>query len=199
MWPLHMALAAIWAHDLQNAARFIAAVRDMPNTPGWARWAVPWLGALVAEQGGDEGLAVSLLNESVEAFNEELPLYRAHVLADLARLLRNGSQDSVAPSGRAEDIYRSLGASPYLSRAEFSPETSGASAATDDVFSPLSDRERDVATLVIEGLSYAQISRELFITRATVGFHLGRIYAKTGVASRHELVDVAHRNSVPSR
>jgi len=63
----------------------------------------------------------------------------------------------------------------------------------------LSDRERAVATLLVGGLSYAQISRELFITRATVGFHLGRIYAKTGVASRHELVDVAHQNPAFAR
>jgi DNA-binding CsgD family transcriptional regulator len=36
-------------------------------------------------------------------------------------------------------------------------------------------------------LSYQQIARELFITRSTVGFHLSNIYAKAGVASRHEL------------
>lgn len=53
--------------------------------------------------------------------------------------------------------------------------------------SSLTDRERPIATLLLEGLSYAQIGRELFITRSTVSFHLTRIYAKTGTTSRHEL------------
>jgi DNA-binding CsgD family transcriptional regulator len=39
-------------------------------------------------------------------------------------------------------------------------------------------------------MSYAQIARELFITRSTVGFHLSRIYAKTGTTSRHELSEL---------
>jgi DNA-binding CsgD family transcriptional regulator len=58
------------------------------------------------------------------------------------------------------------------------------------VFSLLSERERDVAALVVRGMSYAQIARELFITRSTVAFHLSRIYAKTGTGTRHELSDL---------
>jgi DNA-binding CsgD family transcriptional regulator len=63
-----------------------------------------------------------------------------------------------------------------------------------DVLSALSDRERDVATLLLSGLTYAQIARDLYVTRATVGFHAGRIYAKTGVTSRAGLIDLARRN-----
>ena len=59
----------------------------------------------------------------------------------------------------------------------------------------LTDRERDVLTLVTSGMSYAQISRDLFITRSTVGFHLSNIYAKTGVSSRHELSELVRRGS----
>lgn len=54
----------------------------------------------------------------------------------------------------------------------------------------LSDRERDVVTLLLEGLSYAQIARELYVTRSTVAFDLSNAYAKTGTASRHELVQL---------
>ena len=56
----------------------------------------------------------------------------------------------------------------------------------------LTDREREIATLLLEGLSYAQIGKELFITRSTVSFHLTRIYAKTGTTSRHELAQATH-------
>ena len=53
---------------------------------------------------------------------------------------------------------------------------------------PLSNRERDVATLLLDGLSYAQIAKELFVTRSTVNFHLSRVYAITGISTRHEFV-----------
>lgn len=59
-----------------------------------------------------------------------------------------------------------------------------------DPLAVLSDRERDVVTLLLEGLSYAQIARELYVTRSTVAFHLSNAYAKTGTASRHELVQL---------
>jgi DNA-binding CsgD family transcriptional regulator len=55
----------------------------------------------------------------------------------------------------------------------------------------MTERERDVLTLLLKGLSYAQISRELYITRSTVGYHLGNLYAKTGVTSRHQLIELA--------
>jgi DNA-binding CsgD family transcriptional regulator len=51
----------------------------------------------------------------------------------------------------------------------------------------LSDRERDVLTLITGGMSYKQIARDLFITQSTVSYHLGNIYAKADVSSRHQL------------
>ena len=60
-------------------------------------------------------------------------------------------------------------------------------AAPTDPLAGLSDREREVATLLLAGFSYTQIAEELYVTRSTVSFHLGNIYAKTGVESRHQL------------
>ena len=44
--------------------------------------------------------------------------------------------------------------------------------------------------LVTSGMSYAQIARTLFITHSTVSYHLGRIYAKANVKSRHQLTEL---------
>ncbi len=41
-------------------------------------------------------------------------------------------------------------------------------------------------TVLQEGLSYAEIARELYVTRSTVAFHLSRACAKTGTTSRME-------------
>lgn len=67
------------------------------------------------------------------------------------------------------------------------------------VFLSLTGRERDVLTLVVDGLSYTQIAAELFVTRSTVAFHLGNIYAKTGVTSRHQLIAVIRQDPTALR
>jgi DNA-binding CsgD family transcriptional regulator len=52
----------------------------------------------------------------------------------------------------------------------------------------LTRREREVAALVGESLTSAQIARRLVISRRTVDTHIASIYAKLGVSSRVQLV-----------
>ena len=55
-------------------------------------------------------------------------------------------------------------------------------------FSELSDRERQVITLLCDGLSNRQIADKLGVTEGTIKFHLHAIYEKLGVRSRIELM-----------
>ncbi|MET7617409.1 response regulator transcription factor [Streptomyces sp. NPDC005408] len=55
----------------------------------------------------------------------------------------------------------------------------------------LTKRELEVLQLVGDGLSNVQISKELFLSQATVKSHLVHIYAKLGVDSRTSAVAVA--------
>lgn len=52
---------------------------------------------------------------------------------------------------------------------------------------PLSEREREVAALVIEGLTYKQIGERLFISAKTVEHHVARMRQRLGSGSRGEL------------
>ncbi|MFG2884598.1 LuxR C-terminal-related transcriptional regulator [Streptomyces sp. NPDC048297] len=52
----------------------------------------------------------------------------------------------------------------------------------------LTRRERDIAQLVSEGLTTRQIAERAFVSENTVKQHLKRIYAKTDVANRAELI-----------
>ncbi|MFK8138193.1 MAG: LuxR C-terminal-related transcriptional regulator [Bdellovibrionales bacterium] len=52
----------------------------------------------------------------------------------------------------------------------------------------LSNREAEVAELVVKGLSNKEVANQLFVTEKTVKFHLTNIYKKMGVKSRAQLI-----------
>ena len=54
----------------------------------------------------------------------------------------------------------------------------------------LSERERDVLELLAEGRSSARIQEDLCISAGTVNYHTRNIYAKLGVHSRQEVIDL---------
>jgi DNA-binding CsgD family transcriptional regulator len=62
----------------------------------------------------------------------------------------------------------------------------------------LSDREREVLALMIEGKTNAQIAQILFITEKTVKNHAYRIYKKLGVQSRVELIKEYSKGNIPN-
>jgi ATP/maltotriose-dependent transcriptional regulator MalT len=59
----------------------------------------------------------------------------------------------------------------------------------------LTASEQAVVGLVSEGLTNTEIGQRLFISRRTVESHLGRVYAKLGVATRAQLVGAALRRA----
>jgi DNA-binding NarL/FixJ family response regulator len=61
---------------------------------------------------------------------------------------------------------------------------------------PLTPREREVLTLVGEGLTNVEIGRRLHIAEATVKTHLLRVFAKLGVDDRTRAVMLAHQRGL---
>ena len=60
----------------------------------------------------------------------------------------------------------------------------------------LSERETVVLKAVARGLSSREISRELWISEQTVGFHLRNLFRKLGVSEPNRAARYAYRSGV---
>ena len=62
--------------------------------------------------------------------------------------------------------------------------------------SDMTEREREILTLMVEGLSNTEMAKRLFVSRSTVKFHVSNILSKLGAASRTEAVALALKNNL---
>jgi DNA-binding NarL/FixJ family response regulator len=65
-----------------------------------------------------------------------------------------------------------------------------------DPGSPISDREREVLSLIAQGRSNREVAAELFISEATVKTHLLHVYGKLGVNDRAAAVAVGFQRGL---
>jgi NarL family two-component system response regulator LiaR len=99
----------------------------------------------------------------------------------------------------ADELARSIRAA-HSGRATLSPEAAQALVQTaNQPPAPglgLTEREREVLILMIEGLNNTQIAGRLTVSPSTIKSHVSNILSKLGVASRTEAVTLALRNRI---
>lgn len=99
----------------------------------------------------------------------------------------------------ADDLVRAIRAA-YAGRATLSPDAAQALVQTANLPPvpglDLTEREREVLVLMIEGLNNTQIAGRLTVSPSTIKSHVSSILSKLGVASRTEAVTLALRNRV---
>jgi len=99
----------------------------------------------------------------------------------------------------ADELARAIRAA-HAGRATLSPEA--AQALVETANQPpapgldLTEREREVLGLMIEGLNNTQIAGRLTVSPSTIKSHVSSILAKLGVASRTEAVALALRSRI---
>jgi NarL family two-component system response regulator LiaR len=99
----------------------------------------------------------------------------------------------------ADDLVSAIRAA-HAGRATLSPEA--AQALVETANQPpapgldLTEREREVLALMVEGLNNTQIAGRLSVSPSTIKSHVSNILSKLGVASRTEAVTLALRNQL---
>lgn len=101
----------------------------------------------------------------------------------------------------ADELARAIRAA-YSGRATLSPEAAQTLVETANQPPPpgldLTEREREVLSLMIEGLNNTQIAGRLTVSPSTIKSHVSNILSKLGVASRTEAVTLALRSHIVS-
>jgi len=175
-----------------NAEAAIGVVEEMERVS--APMPVPWVETML-----HYGKALLAAPDDAERFflqglgpaAKNWPFLRGRVLLAYGGWLRRQrrSANARAPLREARDIFDALGASPWSDRARAELRASGESSRRriEHMWERLTPQELHIAQLATEGLSNKEIGAKLFLSHRTVGYHLHRIYSKTGITSRSGL------------
>jgi DNA-binding CsgD family transcriptional regulator len=116
-------------------------------------------------------------------------LGRAHLVYGEWLRRQRRRRDARDQLGRAYEIFDSAGAAAFAERARIELRASGGQAheRAVDMRDSLTAQEALIARLAGDGASNPQIAAQLFISRATVAYHLRKVFTKLGVSSRSQL------------
>jgi DNA-binding CsgD family transcriptional regulator len=180
--------AQLGAGDVEAARRTAEKLATIgPRAPLSQASAVRLHGLVTA--GTDSAAALEMLSRAATAFEVlQMPYDAALTWLDWATIAARSDRGSAAGAvERSLVVLDRLGARPDVDRARRLLRESGRRPTpSPHVRKPgeLSDREAEVARLVAEGLSNADIAARLFISPRTVTTHLQNIYRRLDVESR---------------
>jgi DNA-binding CsgD family transcriptional regulator len=155
-----------------------------PRAVGIAHRAVALAGPPEDRQAGLEAAVAALENGTAR-------LELARVTCELGAELRRRGDRTAAREllRRAHTLATECGATRLASRARDELSRSGARLIREPVggVEALTPSEVRVAELVAEGLTNREVAQALFVSEKTVETHLGRVYRKLDIKSRHAL------------
>lgn len=151
---------------------------------------------------GSTGLARESLEAAIRGWDERGRAWEATwARVDLAgcHLRSNRFADAAAILAATRDTATALGSAPLLARIhELAQVTHRGRGSLDEPWRPLTSREFEVARLISEGMTNAEIAEALAIAPKTASSHVEHILAKLGVARRAEIaVWVANISRTP--
>jgi DNA-binding NarL/FixJ family response regulator len=186
-----LVLAELGRGRVEDAAaaadELVSAARVSERAPVQARASLAI--ARVALARGNRALARAELEAAAAALQREpWALLSAEIDLELARLLEETDPGAATVAAqRALAVFSPIGAQRRYAAQELltrlGAEPSGSAAHPLDVLTP---REREILTLIAQGLSNPQIASTLVISPKTAEHHVGAILRKLGLRSRSE-------------
>jgi DNA-binding CsgD family transcriptional regulator len=159
-------------------------------TPAFGRAALDHGAGLVALATGSTGTARTSLEAAVTGWDRHGRIWEAQwARLDLATAHIRGSRFAAAVAIAAEvrETAEQLQSPSLLARADELVRQARGRIAVDEPWRPLTAREFDVARLISEGLTNAEIAEELGIAPKTASSHVEHILAKLGASRRAEI------------
>jgi DNA-binding CsgD family transcriptional regulator len=140
----------------------------------------------------DGAAAENLYREAIDRFARtrlRVELARAHLLYGEWLRRQRRRRDARGQLGRAYEIFDSIGAEAFAERARIELRATGGHARPQTIETPdtLTAQEALIASLAGEGASNPEIAAQLFISSATVAYHLRKVFTKLGISSRNQL------------
>lgn len=187
--------AAVRSGERQTAADALAALEPWALATGthWALGLLARCRALLADDGhaeADYQLAIEHLRQTRIAPE----LARAHLVYGEWLRRRRRRRDAREQLRAAFQLFERLGMVAFASRARAELRATGehatrrAPGSADEVLTP---QETQIARLAGEGATNAEIAARLFISAATVEYHLHKVFRKLGITTRVQLARLA--------
>jgi DNA-binding CsgD family transcriptional regulator len=140
----------------------------------------------------DGAAAENLYREAIDHFGRtrlRMGLARAHLLYGEWLRRERRRRDARDQLSRAYQLFDSAGAAAFAERARTELRATGGHARQQATQTPdtLTAQEALIARLAGDGASNPEIAAQLFISPATVAYHLRKVFTKLGVSSRNQL------------
>jgi DNA-binding CsgD family transcriptional regulator len=140
----------------------------------------------------DGEAAEHLYREAINRFGRaglRVDLARTHLVYGEWLRRQRRRRDARDQLGRAYEIFDSAGAAAFAERARIELRASGGQARERAVKTPdtLTAQEALIARLAGDGASNSEIAAQLFLSPATVAYHLRKVFTKLGISSRSQL------------
>ncbi len=190
--------AAVRCEEADVVPSALARLGESANASGsdWAAGVEKAARALTLEGPAAETLYREALDH-LSATGLRFPLARAHLLYGEWLRRQHRRREARIQLETALDLFTTIGAAGFTERVM--RELRAAGDRTQNRSAALTGQEYQIAALASSGLSNPEIAAQLYISRRTVEYHLGKIFAKLDITSRNQLGDaLADVDPVPT-